>query len=75
MPKGDYSSLARCHEALKHLAAQPSVIQEFEYAKNEDLPLQTTLTQHINGVRNQYQICSQEIIGAHSRYVWGILMI
>ncbi len=51
MHEGDYSSLARCHEALNHLSAQPSVIQEFEYAKNEDLPLQKTLTQRIHIVR------------------------
>ena len=51
MHEGDYSSLARCHEVLNYLSAQPSVMQEFEYAKNEDLPLQKTLAQRIHLVR------------------------
>src|SRR3989344_4313512 len=51
MHEGDYSSLVRCHEALKHLATQPSVTREFEYAKEEDMPLQKTLTQRIHLVK------------------------
>ena len=50
--EGDYSYLARCHESLVHLAAQPSVRHAFNYAMSEDLPLEKTLIQRINIVQN-----------------------